>query len=256
MSAIGSGFWFCAVVIMGVLVIPDAFAVEGPLLDPDDEPLDLRPQIALPKKPQPVAKKQAVVAPKPKPPTAPPKVEPAQVPPQTLSPQALPHPTPVEKTIVPAAIKPASSEQAKPPFDELVVAQYCTSLSAVASDGRLAWQAKRLEEAEAKLGSRIAELEAKRAEAVEWVKRREDMMRKAEESVVSIYSKMKAEAVAAQFSAMDETGAAAILAKLNPRMASTVLNEIDPSRAARIAAEMAGVGPRREATRELPRVSP
>jgi flagellar motility protein MotE (MotC chaperone) len=140
----------------------------------------------------------------------------------------------------------------RPPFDEYVITQFCTSLSSAASDGRLAWQAKRLDEMEVRLRDRVAELEAKRAETAEWLKRREDAQRKADESVVAIYAKMKPDAAAAQFSAMDESGAAAILAKLNPRAASTILNEIDASRAARIAAEMAGVGPRREAARAAP----
>jgi len=63
---------------------------------------------------------------------------------------------------------------------------------------------------------------------------------------------MKPDAAAAQFSAMDESGAAAILAKLNPRAAGIILNDIDASRAARIAAEMAGVGPRRDSVRSTP----
>jgi flagellar motility protein MotE (MotC chaperone) len=151
-----------------------------------------------------------------------------------------------------AAPEPVKTSEAPPPFDEYVVTKFCTSLSSAASDGRLAWQAKRLEEMEASLRDRVAELEAKRAETADWLKRREDAQRKADESVVAIYAKMKPDAAAAQFSAMDETGAAAILSKLNPRAASTILNEIDATRAARIAAEMAGVGPRREAARVSP----
>lgn len=156
---------------------------------------------------------------------------------------------PVEKS-APPETRPAA--EARPPFDEYVIAQFCTALSSAASDGRLAWQAKRLEEMEARLRERIAELEAKRAESADWLKRREEALRKADETVVAIYSKMKPDAVAAQFSAMDESGAAAILSKLNPRQAGVVLNEIDASRAARIAAEMAGVGRPRDIARSAP----
>ena len=155
-----------------------------------------------------------------------------------------------EKTPVVEAPKPLP--EARPPFDEYVVAQYCAALSSAASDGRLAWQAKRLDEMEGRLRDRIAELEAKRAETADWLKRREEALRKADEVVVAIYSKMKPDAAAAQFSAMDESGAAAILSKLNPRAAGIVLNEIDAARAARIAAEMAGVGPRRDVARSAP----
>ncbi len=160
----------------------------------------------------------------------------------------------VEKTSdkVAAAEPVVRVPEPRPPFDEYVVAQFCNSLSSAASDGRLAWQAKRLDEMEVRLRDRVAELEAKRAETADWLKRREDAQRKADESVVAIYAKMKPDAAAAQFSAMDEAGAAAILTKLNPRAASTILNEIDATRAARIAAEMAGLGPRREAARVAP----
>ena len=151
-----------------------------------------------------------------------------------------------------AAAEPAKLAEVRPPFDEYVVAQYCTALSSAASDGRLAWQAKRLDDMEARLRERVAELEAKRSETADWLRRREDALRKADETVVAIYAKMKPDAAAAQFSAMDESGAAAILAKLNPRSAGIILNEIDSGRAARIAAEMAGLGPRRDSSRGTP----
>jgi flagellar motility protein MotE (MotC chaperone) len=172
----------------------------------------------------------------------------AALPTGTIKPPASPEKTP-EKAVVADAPKPVS--ETRPPFDEYVLTQFCTSLSTAASDGRLAWQAKRLEEIEGRLRDRIAELDAKRAETAEWLKRREEALRKADEVVVAIYSKMKPDAAAAQFSAMDESGAAAILSKLNPRQAGIVLNEIDASRAARIAAEMAGVGQRREVARSV-----
>ena len=137
-----------------------------------------------------------------------------------------------DKTVTGEAAKPVD---VRPPFDEYVIAQYCTALSSAASDGRLAWQARRLDEMEVRLRDRVAELEAKRAETADWLKRREEAMRKADETVVAIYAKMKPDAAAAQFSAMDESGAAAILAKLNPRAAGIILNEIDAPRAARTA---------------------
>ena len=154
-----------------------------------------------------------------------------------------------DKTVTGEAAKPVD---VRPPFDEYVIAQYCTALSSAASDGRLAWQARRLDEMEVRLRDRVAELAAKRAETADWLKRREEAMRKADETVVAIYAKMKPDAAAAQFSAMDESGAAAILAKLNPRAAGIILNEIDAPRAARIAAEMAGLGPRRDTARSAP----
>ncbi|MDB5641940.1 MAG: hypothetical protein JWN07_1257 [Hyphomicrobiales bacterium] len=226
-------------------------------------PLDLRPvapkaaQLAGPFQ-QPAAKPAVKAKPKPKPASKPVALVPAKATaPQPLD-RAMTGSTKAPVVAEKAPEKPAPVEVAKPaaevrpPFDEYVVAQYCTALSSAASDGRLAWQAKRIEEMEARLRDRIAELEAKRAETADWLKKREDALRKADDVVVAIYSKMKPDAAAAQFSAMDESGAAAILSKLNPRAAGIVLNEIDASRAARIAAEMAGVGQRREIARSAP----
>ena len=224
-------------------------------------PLDLRPsaKAAHVAKPAPAKQPKKVVAKaKPKiekPPVIAKAYEPQPVervpalPTGTIKPPSSPEKAP-EKAVVADAPKPIS--ETRPPFDEYVLTQFCTSLSTAASDGRLAWQAKRLEEMEGRLRDRIAELDAKRAETAEWLKRREEALRKADEVVVAIYSKMKPDAAAAQFSAMDESGAAAILSKLNPRQAGIVLNEIDASRAARIAAEMAGVGQRREVARSAP----
>lgn len=150
-----------------------------------------------------------------------------------------------------AESKPAAAPAADA-VDPSLVTRFCTNFSSAASEGRLAWQAKQIVEMEARMRDRIAELEAKRVETAEWIARREEALKKAEESVVAIYSKMRPEAAAAQFSAMDESGASAILLKLNPRLASTILNEIEAGRAARIAAEMAGVGVRREVARSVP----
>jgi flagellar motility protein MotE (MotC chaperone) len=157
-----------------------------------------------------------------------------------------------ESAVKAEAPKSASAPDAKSSSMTAAVAQFCNALSPAASDGRLAWQAGRIEELEGRLRDRIAELEGKRAETADWLRRREEAMKMADDAVVAIYSKMKPDAAAAQFSAMDESGAAAILIKLNPRAASTVLNEIEAGRAARIAAEMAGVGMRRDVGRSIP----
>jgi len=241
-------FWLAVCVLLSALVHFDGLhAQEGPLNTPENTPLDLRPMLA------PALQGQSPTKTKPQP-----KKEPEKIAPSTNAPVALRSSEstgstkqsiliekPQEKGVAPIV-------EAKPPFDELVISKYCANLSVAASDGRLSWQARRFEEIEVRLKERIAELEKKRAETEVWLKRREESLRKADESVVAIYSKMKPDAAAAQFSAMDESGAAAILMKLNPRMASTVLNEIDASRAARIAAEMAGVAPPRDLGRVIP----
>ena len=121
------------------------------------------------------------------------------------------------------------------------VAKFCSNVTDAALDARVAWQQKELESAEAKLRLRIAELEAKRAEYEQWLKLRQDFLRKAEDSVVEIYSGMNPEAAALQIASMADDTAAAVLAKLRVRSASAILNEMEPARGAHLADTLAGM---------------
>ncbi|AXK81739.1 hypothetical protein DW352_15135 [Pseudolabrys taiwanensis] len=136
----------------------------------------------------------------------------------------------------PAASEPASADQ--PSSD---VARFCSNITDAALDARVAWQLKELQAAEAKLKQRIAELEAKRSEYEQWLKLRDDFLKKAEESVVEIYSGMDPEAAALQIASMADDTAAAVLAKLRVRNASAILNEMEPARAAHLANTLAGM---------------
>lgn len=111
---------------------------------------------------------------------------------------------------------------------------YCVNIADEAADARAAWQAKRIAELEAQLGRRIAELEAKRAEYEQWIKRREEILARASEHLVGIYAKMKPAAAALQLAALDDETAAGVLAKLKPRAASAILTEMEPARAAQV----------------------
>jgi flagellar motility protein MotE (MotC chaperone) len=117
---------------------------------------------------------------------------------------------------------------------------YCETIRQGAIDARAAWQARALQEMEARLERRFHELEAQRREFEAWLARREALLRKAEDSVVGIYSRMNAESAAAQLAAMDAPTASAIIAKLNPRQAGAILNEMEPGRAAQLARTVAG----------------
>jgi flagellar motility protein MotE (MotC chaperone) len=119
--------------------------------------------------------------------------------------------------------------------------RFCTNIADAALDARVAWQKKELESAEAKLKVRIAELEAKRSEYEEWLKLRQDFLKKAEDSVVEIYSRMNPEAAALQIASMADDTAAAVLAKLRVREASAILNEMEPARGAHLADTLAGM---------------
>jgi flagellar motility protein MotE (MotC chaperone) len=145
---------------------------------------------------------------------------------------------------------PSSSQEARKPDAEIKkaesdagdgVQQYCANIANVAADARIAWQMKRLGELEAQLKQKISELEAKEAESKEWVAKREEFMKKAEDGVVAVYAKMEPEAAAAQMIVMDEATAAALLSKLNPRVTSAILNEMDAAKAAKLTDMMSGL---------------
>jgi flagellar motility protein MotE (MotC chaperone) len=113
--------------------------------------------------------------------------------------------------------------------------QYCTNIADAASDARFTLQKQALADMEKEIEGRIKVLEAKRAEYEEWLKRRNEVLEKADETIVMIYSRMRPDAAALQLMNMDEEIAAAVIAKLNPRAASAVLNEMEPARAAQLA---------------------
>lgn len=123
---------------------------------------------------------------------------------------------------------------------------YCATIADAASDARFAWQKEQLAALEKQVEERIRRLEEKRAEYEAVVQRRKEFLAKAEESVVAVYAKMKADAAALQLSNMPEDNAAAILVKLNARTASAVLAEMEASRAATLARKMAEAGRRKD----------
>ncbi|HMO30750.1 MotE family protein [Enterovirga sp.] len=119
--------------------------------------------------------------------------------------------------------------------------QYCRAIASVAADARYARQAEAIAAMQKELDDRIAKLDAKRAEVEEWVKRRQEMLDKADAAVVAIYSQMRPDAASKQIAVMDPEAAAAILAKLSPRTASAILNEMDAGIAAALTDVMAGL---------------
>jgi flagellar motility protein MotE (MotC chaperone) len=118
--------------------------------------------------------------------------------------------------------------------------EYCVNIADAAADARLAWQKKTLADLEQEIAKRVELLEAKTAEYQRWLARRDEFSKKAQEIVVTIYSRMRPDAAAAQLVAMDEETAAAVLTKLDPRSASAILNEMDPAQAARLAGTISG----------------
>jgi flagellar motility protein MotE (MotC chaperone) len=118
--------------------------------------------------------------------------------------------------------------------------QFCSNNAAVIGDARIGWQTSRLLDLEAQIRQRLAELEARKAEYVAWLRKRDDALRQATDNVAGIYARMRPEAAALQLAAMDDAMAAAILAKISSRTAGAILNEMEVGRAAHLTRMMAG----------------
>lgn len=119
------------------------------------------------------------------------------------------------------------------------IREFCTNIADAAKDRRYALQLKELEALKKDIDNRVEQLEAKRAEYEEWLKRREEFMAGAEQGVVDIYSKMKPDAAAERLADVEPMLAAAILMKLNTRQAGIILNEMNRKAAADLTGIMA-----------------
>jgi len=129
------------------------------------------------------------------------------------------------------------TQAAKPPESSSPgndLKQFCANLGEIAGNARIAWQTSKLRELEAQLNQRITELDTKREQLTELVRRRDEALKKASDAVVAIYTQMKPNAAAQHLSAMEDALAAAIIAKLSPRAASAILGEMEPARAAQL----------------------
>lgn len=137
--------------------------------------------------------------------------------------------------------------EAEPPIpksdaiDRLPAAdQYCARVGDIAATSQFAKQRQALAKAQEDVEGRIKTLTEKSEELKVWTQRREDFLKKATESLLAIYGKMKPEVAAAQLVAMNQLTAAAIVAKLPPKAAGAILAEMDPQRAARLSSVLAG----------------
>lgn len=120
--------------------------------------------------------------------------------------------------------------------------RYCRNIADAAREAKFEWQVKTISELEDALAARTGELEIKRAEIEEWIKKREAFMALAEDRLVGIYSKMRADAASAQINQLGPITAAALLMKLQPRVSSAILNEMPAEAAARLASLMVNSG--------------
>lgn len=148
-----------------------------------------------------------------------------------------------EVTPTPAGeVKAAPRRREAPSFETAAAKQYCINIADAAADAKFAWQKKVLTELSEDLDKRREMLEAKTAEYQKWLARRDEFVKRAQETLVVIYARMKAESAAKQLAAMDEETAAAVIIKLDARVASAILNEMEPTQAARLTGTIAGAG--------------
>jgi len=138
------------------------------------------------------------------------------------------------KKPIPPAPKPPAVEGMKG------VENFCGAVATSAAATRLAWQEERVKALQAQMVIKIAELDAKEAEVRDWVQKREELLARANGSLIAIYSKMNPEAASAQISAMDDDSATAILLKLKPAVASAVMGQMNAERAARLSDLLSG----------------
>lgn len=113
---------------------------------------------------------------------------------------------------------------------------YCLNISDAATEARNSILQKMMKETEVKITDKLAMLEAKTTTLQEWVGRRDNFMKSANNSLVSIFESMRPDAAASQIAELKIGLAAAIILKLQPKTASIIMTEIPPKHAAKITA--------------------
>lgn len=118
------------------------------------------------------------------------------------------------------------------------VQQFCGNIVDAARDQRYLLQKQELEKLQSDVDARLSELENRKAEYQDWLKKRNDFLKKAKAGLVDIYKTSKADEAAAQFDEMDLGVAAAIIMQLPSRQSGLILSEMDAKKAAMVATIM------------------
>lgn len=124
--------------------------------------------------------------------------------------------------------------------------EFCTNIADDAKDLRYAKRASELLALQSEVEERIAILEEKNREFEAWIARRNEFQRKAQDSLVEIYAKMRPDAAAARLEILGTDLAAVILMKLSPRQAGVILNEMDAQKAALVTGIISAAGQKRD----------
>lgn len=109
---------------------------------------------------------------------------------------------------------------------------YCGAIGDKAAEARTAWQMQQLTGLQKRIEEKLVQLENKRKDLQDWVEKRDQILKSANQSLVGIYAKMDPEAAAAQLARAETATAVSVLHQLNPRGASAILDAMDPDKAA------------------------
>ncbi len=119
------------------------------------------------------------------------------------------------------------------------VQQYCNNIADAARDRRYALQKQDLEKLQGEINDRIAIMETRKAEYEDWIGRRNEFMKQAENGLVDIFKTMKPDTAAPRLEEMHAGLAAAIVMRLPPRQSGLILSEMDAKKAAAVASIIA-----------------
>ena len=114
------------------------------------------------------------------------------------------------------------------------IEKFCGNIDSQAADARFELQSQQLQQLRMQIDDRIKVLEEKREEYENWLNKRNEILAKAQDSLVNIISKMRPDAAAAQLALVDDFAAAAIMLKLTPRISSAIMNELPPEKSANL----------------------
>lgn len=121
---------------------------------------------------------------------------------------------------------------------------FCANIADPARDQRYLLQKEELVKLQAQVDDRIAQLETRRGEYEDWLRQRNDFLKKAEDGLVSIYKGMPADAAAGQLNLVNPNLASAIIMKLSPRQSSLILAAMAPEKAAALTEIISAAGSR------------
>lgn len=121
---------------------------------------------------------------------------------------------------------------------------FCANIADAARDQRYLLQKEELVKLQGQVDERIAILEKRKVEYEDWLKKRNEFLKKAEAGLTDIYKKMPVDAAADQLELLDPNLASAIIMKLTPRQSSLILSEMEARKAAMVAAIMSAAGNR------------